>query len=257
MSDVRRIRADNPGPLSLSGTNTYVVGRGPAWVVDPGPALEAHVAAVAAEVAARGGLGGIALTHRHADHDEAVPALLAAAGSAPVAAAHGERDLDLAADPSAAGPLRALPTPGHAPGHVAFVLETERIGFTGDAVLGEGSVFVQPGPGSLAGYLDGLRALRELGLATLHPGHGPEIADPRAKLEEYLAHRLEREQRLLAALGEGRRSVDELLDSAWSDAPRELRPAAALTLAAHLDKLAEEERLPEGVERPDVPDVQI
>ena len=121
-------------------------------------------------------------------------------------------------------------------------------------MLGEGSVFVAPGPGALAGYLDGLRRLRGLGLRRLHPGHGPEIEDADAKLDEYVAHRLEREQRLLAALDDGRRGVDELLDAAWSDAPEPLRPAAAITLAAHLDKLAEEGRLPDGVERPEVPD---
>ena len=93
-----------------------------------------------------------------------------------------------------------------------------------------------------------------MGLRRLHPGHGPGIADADAKLDEYVAHRLEREARLLAALRDGGRSVDELLDAAWSDAPEGLRPAAAITLAAHLDKLAEEGRLPDGVERPEVPE---
>jgi glyoxylase-like metal-dependent hydrolase (beta-lactamase superfamily II) len=249
--EILLVRADNPGLLSLSGTNTWVVGRDPAWVIDPGPALDAHVEAVAAAVGERGGLGGIALTHRHADHDEAVGPLLVAAGAAPVAAAHGERDVDLAVDPRL-GPLRAVATPGHAPGHMAFVLGAEDA-FTGDAVLGEGSVFVAPGPGALAGYLDGLRRLRAMGLRRLHPGHGPEIDDADAKLDEYVAHRLEREQRLLAALAEGGRGVDELLDAAWDDAPEGLRPAAAITLAAHLDKLEEEGRLPDGVERPKWP----
>src|SRR5438034_8292972 len=93
--DVVRIRADNPGLLSLDGTNTWVVGRDPAYVVDPGPGLPAHVDAVAAEVARRGGLGAIALTHRHVDHVEGLPALLDATGPAPVAAAAGEADVRL------------------------------------------------------------------------------------------------------------------------------------------------------------------
>jgi hypothetical protein len=80
------------------------------------------------------------------------------------------------------------------------------------------------------------------------------VLDPRAKLDEYLAHRREREARLLAALAEGRSTVAALLDAAWDDVPEDLRPAAAVTLAAHLDKLAEEGRLPPGIERPDVPD---
>jgi glyoxylase-like metal-dependent hydrolase (beta-lactamase superfamily II) len=153
-----RVRADNPGPYTLDGTNTWVVGRDPAWVVDPGPALDAHLTAVTAEVQRRGGAGGIALTHDHEDHAEGVEALL------------------------------------------------ERLG-------------------------------------------GPPVWDPTAKLGEYLAHRRDREARLLAALEGGLRTRDELLDAAWADAPRGLRPAAALTLAAHLEKLRDEGRLPAGVER--------
>jgi glyoxylase-like metal-dependent hydrolase (beta-lactamase superfamily II) len=91
-------------------------------------------------------------------------------------------------------------------------------------------------------------------LDLLLPGHGPPVTDAAAKLDEYVAHRLDRERRLLAALDAGRRTVDELLDDAWSDAPAQLRPAAAITLAAHLDKLAEDGRLPDGVERPEVPE---
>src|SRR5262249_11686615 len=113
-----------------------------------------------------------------------------------------------------------------------------------------GSVFVYPDPGALIGYLDGLRRLRARGFSLLLPGHGPVVEDPQAKLDEYLAHRLDRERRLVAALDDGLRSADQLLDRAWAGAAAELRPGAAVTLAAHLDKLAEEGRLPDGVERP-------
>jgi len=245
--DVVRVRAGNPGMLSLSGTNTWIVGRDPAWVIDPGPALPAHLDTLTAEVWRRGGLGGIALTHDHPDHAEAVPALRERLGAAPVAAARGAVELPLAGG-GRAGPLEALPTPGHAQDHLAFVLG--EIGFTGDAVLGEGSVFIAPDPGALAGYLAGLAELRARGLALLCPGHGPLIEDPAAKLEEYMAHRLERERLVVGALARGRRTVDELLDAAWADASPALRPIAAITLDAHLDKLADEGRLPEGVERP-------
>jgi glyoxylase-like metal-dependent hydrolase (beta-lactamase superfamily II) len=107
--------------------------------------------------------------------------------------------------------------------------------------------------GTLRAYLDALRELRALDLALLLPGHGPPVTDPAAKLEEYVAHRLDRERRLLEALDRGRRTVDELLDDAWSDAPPALRLPAAVTLAAHLDKLEEDGLLPDGVERPEVP----
>jgi glyoxylase-like metal-dependent hydrolase (beta-lactamase superfamily II) len=248
--DVTRVRADNPGPMTLDGTNTWVIGRDPAFVVDPGPALPAHLAAVADEVAARGGLGGIALTHGHSDHTEAVPGLLERAGPAPVAGAAGAVDVRLG-DGDALGPLVAVPVPGHAPDHLAFVAGP--VCFTGDAVLGTGSVFIAPSPGALAGYLIALRRLRALPLAVLCPGHGPPVEDAAAKLDEYVAHRLDRERRLLEALAAGRRTADELLDEVWDDAPPELRPAAAVTLRAHLDKLGEEGRLPEDIELPDVP----
>jgi glyoxylase-like metal-dependent hydrolase (beta-lactamase superfamily II) len=247
-SDVVAIRAANPGPFSLTGTNSWVIGRAPAWLVDPGPALPEHLDALTAELEARGGLAGIALTHDHYDHSEAVPAIRERFPSAALAAARGEVDV-LLADGDTFGPLEALATPGHAPDHLAFVVGT--VALTGDAVLGEGSVFVFPDPGALAGYLDGLRKLRTRDLAALGPGHGPPVLDANAKLDEYIAHRLERERRLVAALGAGLRTTDELLDEVWDDAPAVLRPAAAVTLAAHLDKLEQEGRLLEGVERPE------
>ena len=227
--DVALVRAGNPSPLTLSGTNTWVVGR---WVIDPGPALEAHLDGVAAEVAARGGAEGIALTHDHADHVEGLDGLLSRVGDVPVVSARAG-----AAEGDVFGPLRVLALPGPTDDHLAFV--AGRAGFTGDAVLGEGSVFVSA---DLAGYLDGLRRLRELDLEMLCPGHGPPVSDVRAKLDGYIAHRLERERRLLDALDRGLSSEHELLDAAWSDAPAELRPVAALSLRAHLEKLRSEGR---------------
>ena len=248
--DVSGITAANPGPFTLGGTNTWIAGRDPAWVVDPGPALDEHLDAVAAEAIRRGGLGGIALTHDHADHAEGVRGLLARLGEAPVAGARGEVDV-LVGGGGRAGPLEALATPGHAPDHLAYL--HDRAAFTGDAVLGTGSVFVAPTPGAMAGYLAGLERLRERHPAVLCPGHGPVVQDADSKLDEYIAHRLDRERRLLAALDAGLRGSDEILDSVWDDAPRALREAARVTLAAHLAKRAGEGRLPSGVERPAPP----
>ena len=242
--DILRLRADNPGPLTLSGTNTWIVGRDPAYVVDPGPALEEHMNLLSAAIDARGGLGGIALTHDHPDHSDGVGALRERR-PAPLAAGRGEVDVKLL-DGTRFGPFEALSTPGHAPDHFALICDREC--FTGDAVLGEGSVFIAPDRGALAGYLGGLNALRERGLDVLCPGHGPPIFEPRAKLDQYIDHRLERERLLLAALAEGRRSTPELLDAAWSDVPAKLRPVAAVSLRAHLDKLDDEGRLPPDVE---------
>lgn len=234
------VRAPNPGPLTLSGTNTWVLGRDPAWVIDPGPALAGHVDAVAVAVRERGGAGGIALTHDHADHAEGAEVLRERLGAGvPIAAARGPRDVALA-DGDAFGPLRVIAIPGHADDHLALVAGS--VCFTGDAVLGEGSVFVS---GSLTGYLAALERLRALELSVICPGHGPPVWDPRAKLDEYLAHRRDRERRLLAALDAGLRTDDELLDAAWGDTPARLRPVAAITLHAHLEKLREEGGLPD------------
>jgi glyoxylase-like metal-dependent hydrolase (beta-lactamase superfamily II) len=241
------IRADNPGPLTLSGTNTWIVDRDPAWLVDPGPALTEHVSAVITELLRLGGLGGIALTHDHADHSEAVAAVRQRFPGAPLAAARGDVDRKLG-DGDQFGPLQGVRAPGHSIDHLVFV--TDRIGLTGDAVLGEGSVFISPDPGALAGYLEALRRLQGLDLMLLAPGHGPPIHDVDAKLQQYLLHRLDRERKLIVALESGARSVEQLLDAAWGDVPSQLRPAAAMTLAAHLDKLAAEGRLPTGVQRP-------
>jgi len=244
---IASVRAPNPGPLSLSGTNTWVVGRDPAWIVDPGPHIESHLQRLSAAIEARGGLGGVAITHDHSDHTEGVAALLER-HPAPLAAARGEVDVRLSEDVRF-GPFQAIPTPGHAPDH--FALIAAGACFTGDAVLGEGSVFISPHPGAMSGYLNSLRRLRAReDFDVLCPGHGPPVWGAHAKLDEYIAHRLERESALLAALQQGRRSVAELLDAAWSDVPEGLRPVAAVTLAAHLDKLEEEGRLPSGVERP-------
>jgi glyoxylase-like metal-dependent hydrolase (beta-lactamase superfamily II) len=245
--DVVGIRAANPGPFTLSGTNSWVVGRCPAWLIDPGPDLEQHLETLDQEIASRGGLGGVALTHDHPDHSQALERLRARHPELRLAGAGGQAEVKLS-DGSSFGPLAALATPGHAPDHLSYLLD--RVAFTGDAVLGEGSVFVSPYPGALSEYLEGLQRLRRYPLDFLCPGHGPIVRDPAGKLDEYLAHRLDRERRLVSALERGRRSAEELLDDVWSDVPSELRPAAAWTLAAHLDRLSEQGRLPAGVERP-------
>ena len=241
------IRAPNPGPFTLTGTNSWIVGADPAWLIDPGPALAAHLDALESELRGRGGLGGIALTHDHGDHAEAVAPMQERFPGTAVAAARGQVDIVLG-DGDPFGPLRAVLTPGHAPDHLSYVRGD--VAFTGDAVLGEGSVFVAPYPGALRGYLDGLERLRGHGPALLCPGHGPPVLEAGAKLDQYIAHRLERERMLLKALDAGARTVTELLDRVWSEAPVSLRRAATWTLAAHLDKLESEGRLPDGVERP-------
>jgi glyoxylase-like metal-dependent hydrolase (beta-lactamase superfamily II) len=211
--------------MTLEGTNTFVVGDGAVYVIDPGPADEAHIDAVRAEAERRGGIAGVVLTHSHLDHSEGVDAL-----GAPVVSGEG------------AGPFETIPTPGHAPDHVCLLLG--RVLFSGDLVLGEGSSYVPPDGGSLVAYLESLRRVGELDLELICPGHGPWITDPAAKVTEYIEHKLDRERKLVAALESGERSRAALLDAAWADVPAELRPAAAQVMQAHLEKLDAEDRLP-------------
>jgi glyoxylase-like metal-dependent hydrolase (beta-lactamase superfamily II) len=240
--------------MTLEGTNTYVVGRAPAYVIDPGPADPTHLEAVRRAAADRGGVAGILLTHSHADHSAGVSMLDApllvgevgmgdegsgARGADPAGPARGS------AQARRVGPFEVLATPGHAADHVCFLLG--RVGFCGDLVLGHGSSFVPPDGGSLTAYLDSLRRLRAANLELLCPGHGPYITDPAAKVDEYLEHRMMREERLVSALGEGVRSRARLLDLAWDDVPVELRGAAAVVMQAHLEKLAAEGRLPDDI----------
>ena len=220
------MRAPNPSALTLDGTNTYVVD---GWIVDPGPDHRGHLEAVRSAAGDR--IEGVVLTHSHADHAEGAARL-----GAPVT---------LPAEGQVVGPFLAFATPGHSADSVCLV--AGRACFTGDTVLGSGSVFIVPGEGSLSSYLRSLRRLRNLDLDVLCPGHGPYVWEPAAKLDEYISHRLERERRLLEALDAGLRDRDELLDFAWADAPAELREFAAMSLASHLEKLAEEGRLPDGV----------
>jgi glyoxylase-like metal-dependent hydrolase (beta-lactamase superfamily II) len=245
--DIELVRAPNPGPLTLTGTNSWLVGHSPTWVVDPGPLLEEHLAALYASIEARGGLGGVAVTHDHHDHSEAARTVAERFG-APLAAARGAVDIVLG-EGAKVGPFTAIFAPGHAADHYALIAEGAC--FTGDAVLGSGSVFISPYPGAMAGYLLALTRLRlREDFNVLCPGHGPPVWDAQSRLEQYAAHRIDRENHLTMALAEGLSTIEELLDSVWSDVPSQLRPVAAATLAAHLDKLEEEEVLPPGVERP-------
>jgi glyoxylase-like metal-dependent hydrolase (beta-lactamase superfamily II) len=255
---VARVLAPNPGPMSLDGTNTYVVGEpgsGRALVVDPGPDDAAHLAAVEAALAARGAeCVAVLVTHHPVDHAEAaapwaahfgVPVM---AGSAAVAGPRGRvlepgERLDLAGTT-----IGVVPTPGHTSDHLAFRLESGAV-LVGDHVLGRGTSVVTHPEGDVLAYLESLRRVHDLGPSALYCGHGPELTeDPGAVLDFYLAHRAYREQQLLDALGRGAATVDELVATVYAGYPREVWPAAAQSTRATLDKLRAEGRVEGGVE---------
>lgn len=227
-----RVMAENPGPMTLTGTNTYLYGSDPCWVIDPGPEDQRHIARVQAAVEARGGAAGVLLTHSHADHTGGVEQF----GVRPSRPGDGE----------VTGGLEAVATPGHAIDHLCFFTD-DGVCFSGDLILGWGSTYVPPDGGSLAAYMLSLRLIESRAPELICPGHGPWITDPAAKVGEYIEHRESRENGLLEAMGRGERSRMMLLEEVWSDVPEELRPAANVVMEAHLQKLEAEGRLPEDL----------
>jgi glyoxylase-like metal-dependent hydrolase (beta-lactamase superfamily II) len=225
--------------MTLEGTNTYLYGSDPCVVIDPGPDDAGHLDAVRVAGEERGGIGLVLLTHSHGDHAAGAQGLAAAAagerGKAPSVVLPGGGEEH--------GGLRVLATPGHAADHVCLISERS-VCFSGDLVLGEGSTIVPPDGGSLTAYLESLRRLQRESVELICPGHGPWVTDPAAKLAEYVEHRMIRERRLLAALERGERSREALLAEVWDDVPAQLRPAAALVMQAHLEKIDAEGGLP-------------
>ncbi len=261
---VARITAPNPGPMTGPGTNSYLVGRGDRWVViDPGPAIDAHLQALRDALPAPP--VAILATHTHRDHSPACAPLATATG-APVwgrlaqhpmwqdesfrpdhAPADGER-LALAEGVT----LHAVHTPGHASNHLCWWLEEEQLLFTGDHLMQGSTVVINPPDGDMAAYLQSLRALRaahDAGtrpLQWLAPGHGFLVAEPPAVIDALVAHRLKREAKVVAALqaarAEGPLPLEALVPRVYDDVPAALHGVAARSLLAHLLKLALEGR---------------
>ena len=238
--------------MTGQGTNTYLIGRDELAVVDPGPDLPQHLEAILAE-AGSAPIRAIFVTHRHSDH---LPAAL------PLAERTGAPIFGHAGLPSVQRPLadeavvevdglhiRALATPGHTPEHCCYLLEEARTIFCGDLMAGSGTVVVGSGEGELADYLASLRRLLALSPARILPGHGPPMADPAAKIREYLDHRQMREDQLVAALAGGPRSIPELRAAVYPDVPAALTSAAENNVRTHLLKLRVEGRVAESAGR--------
>ncbi len=243
MIRIVRVLAPNPGVYTLEGTNTWIVGAEPSIVIDPGPADDAHLQEVARFA---GRVAAVLLTHDHEDHAEGAGAFAHLVG-APL---HAVR-LD-GAEPLPDGRtftagdgarIETVATPGHSSDHIAFFETTTRSLFTGDAVLGLGTSFIDPPDGDLAAYLASLQRMLELGPRTIYPGHGPVRTDARAVLRAYLDHRAMRETQILAALEDGDATIPALVATIYADYPEDVRPLAERSVTAHLLKLEAEDRV--------------
>ncbi|MFP5225235.1 MAG: MBL fold metallo-hydrolase [Actinomycetota bacterium] len=225
---VRRILAPNPGPWTLEGTNTYLLGHRRVVVLDPGPDTQTHLDAIRT---ASPEICAVLLTHRHPDHAESAEHLASSLGVALLEPRDGEPVvLDHAT-------LETIATPGHSSDHRCFLLREARILFSGDHVLGRGTTVVAHPDGDMSDYMRSLDRLIGMDISTIYPGHGPTIENPAEVLQGYRQHRLARETKVLNSVSEGPRDLEQILGIAYDDVAEEVLPAARLSLRAHLDKL--------------------
>ena len=233
--------------MTLTGTNTYLIGRDEVAVIDPGPDLPEHVEAIIENLKRLGKPAVALVTHHHDDHLPAARRLRERLGM-PIA---GHRDLPSVDRPLdhqealqlAEATLVALHTPGHTWDHVCYQLVQERAIFTGDLVAGTGSLVIGPGRGELAASLRSLQLLADLEPRTLYPGHGPTVVNAVGKLAEYIGHRAEREQQVLHALAGGLKTIPEMVGVIYPGLAPALHGHAARNLQAHLFKLEDERRV--------------
>ena len=252
------VRGLNPGPFTGPGTNTYLVGTGPRpLLIDTGAGRAGYLELVERalrEECGTDGFGDILVTHVHGDHLGGASDLIAAFGPRavhkfPWPSRDSDFDVELtpiqddASFSTKGATLRAIHTPGHARDHICFYLEEERALFTGDVILGAGTTVIPLEGGDMGQYLDTLERLSSLDLELIYPGHGPRIEKPHRKIREYIDHRLEREQQILAAIRAGADTVEQMVEKIYVDTPRYLFAAAGQSVVSHLMKLERENRV--------------
>jgi glyoxylase-like metal-dependent hydrolase (beta-lactamase superfamily II) len=254
---IRRIIARNPGPFTFTGTGTYVVGQGEVAVIDPGPDLPEHLAAIIDALQGER-IAAILTTHTHLDHSPLAAPLAEATGarifglpapSAQDAAVRLDEGQDRSFRPHeqvldgqrVTGPgwtLQALATPGHASNHVCWALLEENALFSGDHVMGWSTTVVSPPDGDMGAYYASLDKVAARGFARLWPTHGPPVTEVAPFLAAYKGHRLEREAQILDQLARGRERIAEMVPVIYADVDSRLHPAAAHSMLAHLIHLA-------------------
>ena len=240
----------NPGPMTLDGTNTWVLlepGATEAVVIDPGPLDEGHLQAVADAVRERGArVVQTILTHCHADHAEGAGRFAELTGAPTRAVGRGHDDLSDGDLVSAGGlELRVVSTPGHTADSISFALPADHALLTGDTVLGRGTTVVAHPDGELAAYLHSLQRIAHLtghgDVTAILPGHGPFVPDAAAMVAFYRHHRAERLEQVRQALADGAAQAPDVVaavvEQVYADVTREVWPAAALSVAAQLEYL--------------------
>jgi endoribonuclease LACTB2 len=251
-SRVAVVLGQNPGVFTGPGTNTYIIGssRRP-LLLDTGSGLQEYLPLLdraLRETRQAEMIQTMLVTHNHPDHVGGVESIRSRFGDVELvkkpwpgqSPQAGFTAIDDGNEVETDGAtLRALGTPGHASDHLCFYLEEEKALFSGDLVLGAGTVVIPP-DGDLTDYLDSLRRILEFDLAVIYPAHGPAIHNPREKVEAYLAHRALREEQILAGLRAGVHVVPELVKRIYTDVPDFLHAAAAWSVEAHLRKLEQE-----------------
>ena len=251
---VGRVLGLNPGLMTGPGTNTYLVGARRPLLIDAGAGVGGYVPLLHGFLDAErlGDVRQVLLTHRHVDHMGGVPDVRRAFPRIPVAKlVRNDAALPVTMEPLADGmtirgdgvTLRALHTPGHASDHLCYYLEEERALFTGDLILGGSTTVIPPDDGDLADYLASLRRVLALDVQRIYPAHGPVLEPARPVIEGYIAHRLERDAQILAAVGDGVETVADIVARVYREVSPALHPVARLSVLSHLAKLEREGRV--------------